>query len=103
VNFEYGAGLEQGERYGAIGVGAIDRLSTHWYAGVTSQAHLDLERDANEPAEERDWDVQAGPIVSYALGPVVLSAVTGVAAWQFRLHPDAHIGAIGMLGAGAVF
>jgi len=103
ANVEYGAGLEQGERYGAAGLGAIDRLSASWYAGVTSQAHLDLELDASEPAEERAWDVQGGPIVSYALGPVVLSAMTGVAAWQLRLHPDAHIGAIGMLGAGAVF
>lgn len=103
ANLEVGAGLEQGERYGAVGAGAIDRLTGHWYAGVASQAHLDLERDAIEPAEERDWDVQVGPIVSYALGPVVLSAVTGVAAWQLRLHPDAHLGAIGMLGAGAVF
>lgn len=103
ANFEYGAGLEQGERYGAASLGAVQRLTAHWFVGLASRAHVDLERDDDEPAEERDWDVQAGPVVSYALGPIVLSASGGAAAWQLRLRPDAHIGAAGMLGAGAVF
>jgi hypothetical protein len=102
-NVEYGVGLEDNERYGALGLAAIDRLATHWYAGIASQAHLDLERDNDEPAEERDWDVNAGPIVSYATGPFVLSASTGVAAWQFRLQPEKHVGGLGMLGVAAVF
>jgi hypothetical protein len=41
--------------------------------------------------------------MSYAVGSFVVTASAGAAAWQFRLHPDAHIGAVGLLGAGAVF
>jgi hypothetical protein len=103
ANATYGAGLARGERYGAAGVGAIARLADHWYAGVASQAHVDLERDDVEPAEERDWDVNAGPVASYTYGAFVVSASAGIAAWQFRLHPEQHVGPVGLLGAGAVF
>lgn len=103
TNLEYGAGLAQGERYGALGVGAIRPLARDLYAGVSTVAHLDLELDDAEPAEERTWDVQGGPVVGYALGPVVVRATAGVAAWQFRQHPDAHVGAVGLLGGAMVF
>ena len=73
------------------------------YAGLDSRARVDLERDSDEPLGELDWDMQAGPVATIALGRFAVSATGGVSAWKLRSRDNARVGAVGAVGVGAVF
>lgn len=103
ANAAFGLGLEQGERYGDLRLSGLHPVAEALYAGVDTRARIDLERDMDEPSGELEWDVQAGPVVTLAVGRFAVSATGGVSAWKARSGDQAKVGAIGSLGVGAAF
>ncbi|HEY5952478.1 MAG TPA: hypothetical protein VIV40_43565, partial [Kofleriaceae bacterium] len=49
------------ERYGDLRLSGLHPVAEGLYAGLDSRARIDLERAAEEPIGELDWDMQAGP------------------------------------------
>jgi hypothetical protein len=103
ANAAIGLGLQENERYGDLRVGGMTPITRKLYAGLDSRARIDLERDTNEPAGEADYDLQAGPLATYAIGRFAVSASGGVSAWKLRGGEQQRLGAVGSLGLGAVF
>lgn len=103
ANAAFGIATDGVERYGDLRLSGLRPIAQGLYAGVDSRARLDLERDAEEPSGEVDWDVQAGPVATLAVGRWSVSATGGVSAWKPRSGRDAKVGAIGALGLGAAF
>lgn len=103
ANAAYGVGTTQGERFGDLRLAGLRRVTRDLHVGLDSRFRIDLERDQNEPAGEPDWEVDAGPVATYALGRFVVSANAGATALKYRLVPGQHAGLISMLGAGTVF
>jgi hypothetical protein len=103
ANAGVGLGIERGERYGDLRLSGLHPVAQQLYAGLDSRARVDLERDMDEPSGELDWDVQAGPVVTLALGRFAISATGGVSAWKQRSMDNAKVGAVGSLGLGAAF
>lgn len=91
------------ERYGDLRLSGLHPVAEGVYAGVDSRARVDLERGGEEPNGELDWDMQAGPVATLAVGRWSVSATGGVSAWKLRSRDEAKVGAIGALGLGAVF
>lgn len=102
-NIGFGLGLEQNERYGDLRLSGLTPVAKSLYVGLDSRARMDLERDLMEPSGELDWDVQAGPVATIALGRFAIMANGGVSAWKQRSRDTAKVGATGSLGFGAVF
>jgi hypothetical protein len=102
-NAAFGLGLEQHERFGQLGLAGLAPVAQALYVGVDSRARVDLERDSMEPPEELDWDMQAGPVATLALGRFAVSATGGVSAWKQRTHEQAKVGAVAALGLDAAF
>jgi hypothetical protein len=102
-NIEYGRGLEEGEQYGHAGVAGLYRVADDVQVGIDSRFRIDLERDADEPPGDRDWDLMAGPQATATVGPIAVTAGGGIAANQLRLDPEVRVGALGYLGLGAAF
>jgi hypothetical protein len=103
ANAAFGLGIDQGERYGDLRLSGLHPVAQAVYAGVDSRARIDLERDMEEPSGELEWDVQAGPLVTVAVGRFAVSAQGGVSAWKARTGEQAKVGAVGSLGVGAAF
>jgi hypothetical protein len=97
-----GFGYNDNERYGELTLSGLGHVAPHLYAGLDARGRLDLQHDT-DPSTEDAWAVQAGPVASYAAGPVALTAVAGVSALQRHQAPSSELGAITMLGVGAVF
>ena len=102
-NAGYGLGAREGERFGDLRFAGLRQVTRNLSIGVDSRVRIDLERDAVEPAGEPDWEVDGGPVATYSLGRFVVSASGGATALKYRLIAGQHLGAIGLLGAGAVF
>jgi hypothetical protein len=103
ANAAYGVGTAQSERFGDLRLAALQRVSRDLHLGLDSRMRIDLERDQHEPAGEAEWEVDAGPVASYALGRFLVSASAGATALKYRLVPGQHLGMISLLGAGTVF
>jgi hypothetical protein len=103
ANAGMGIGTNGGERYGDFRLSGLHPVAPSLVAGVDSRARIDLERNADEPSGELDWDMQAGPVATLALGRFALSATGGVSAWKLRSRDNARLGAVGALGLGAAF
>ena len=104
ANAAFGLGTSGGSRYGDLRLSGLHPIAEGLYAGLDSRARVDLVRTANEePNGELDWDMQAGPVASLAVGRWSVSATGGVSAWKLRSRETTHVGAIGALGVGAVF
>lgn len=91
------------ERYGDLRLSGLRPVAEGLYVGLDSRARLDLERSGEEPTGELDWDTQAGPVATLALGRWAVSATGGVSAWKLRSRDEAKVGAMGAVGVGAVF
>lgn len=102
-NAGIGVGTEQGERYGDLRLGALRRVAPAVHVGVDTRARIDLELDADEPPGELAWDVMAGPVATYSVGRVALSAGGGIAAHRPRLVGATEVGAQVTLGVGTLF
>lgn len=103
ANVGYARGLEEAEQYASAGAAAHYRVTPDVLLGVDSRFRIDIERDADEPPGEREWDLLAGPQVTIAIGPVALSGGAGLSAQRLRLETDTKVGALGQLGVGAAF
>lgn len=103
ANVGYGYGLDEGEHFGEARLAALVRVTPSLRIGLDSRARLDLERDDDEPENEPDWDVVAGPEATLALGRFVVSAGGGLSMIQYRLSSTVYTGAQGHLSLGAVF
>ncbi|MES1172157.1 MAG: hypothetical protein ABUL77_02880 [Bacteroidota bacterium] len=102
-NVGYGLGLKEGERYGDGRLAGIYRVGRRLHLGLDSRFRIDLERDADEPAGEPDWELVSGPVAAVTAGRFLFSAGGGLSAIRFRANNESHVGAIGQLGVGAVF
>lgn len=103
ANVGYARGLEAAEQYGSAGLAGIYQASQQLQLGLDSRLRVDLERDADEPPGEREWELLAGPTVTFAVGSFAVIGGTGLAVNQLRLQPGVNVGAIGYLGLGAAF
>jgi hypothetical protein len=102
-NLGYGFGLEEGERYGDLRLAGLHAVTSHLQVGLDSRFRVDLERDADEPPGEPDWELLAGPLATYSFDRFVVSASAGLSALKLRLIETKHVGAIATLGFGSVF
>jgi hypothetical protein len=102
-NVALGVGLTDDELYGDVRAAALRAFGAGIFAGLDARARLDLERDDDEPDGEPDWDVQAGPVITYVIGRVAISAAAGLSAWKLRAGGPTRAGALGALGFGAWF
>ena len=102
-NAVVGVGTEEGERYGGAQLGGVRRIAPRVHAGVDARFRIDLERDADEPIGEPDWELVAGPVASYAVGRYALGATAGVSARKLRHVAESELGAVGILSVAAAF
>lgn len=103
ANVGYARGLEDSEQYGSAGLAGIYQAGQQLQLGVDSRLRIDLERDDDEPPGEREWELLAGPTVTFTMGSFAVIAGTGLALNQLRFQPGLNLGAIGYLGLGAAF
>jgi hypothetical protein len=97
-----GFGYNDNERYGELTLGGIGEVLPKLYAGLDARGRMDLQHDT-DPSTEDAWSVNAGPVATYAAGPVGITAVAGVSALRQHQSPDSKVGALTMLGVGGVF
>jgi hypothetical protein len=103
ANVAYAMGTAQNERFGDLRLAGLRRVTRDLHLGLDSRMRIDLERDQHEPAGEAEWEVDAGPVATYAVGRFLVSASAGATALKYRLQPGQQLGMITLLGAGAVF
>jgi hypothetical protein len=103
ANLGAGAGLEEGEVYGDARMAAHVRVARDLRLGVDSRLRLDLERDADEPEGEPDWELVAGPTATLTAGRFAVTGGAGVSAVRLRLSAEGRAGALVHLGLGMVF
>jgi hypothetical protein len=99
----FALGTQEGERAAGLGLAGIRDLGGHVYLGFDSQLRVDAERDRMEPDGEATWDLQSGPLASYARGHFAATAAMGLTARQERTASTSDAGAYGTIGVGAVF
>jgi hypothetical protein len=99
----YSAGLEEGERAGELAIAGARAITPALQVGASAQGSIDLERDADEPADEPDWRVSATPFAALALGEVVVSARAGAEVMRYRRSDVTHAGVVTMLAVGKAF
>lgn len=101
-NVGYGAGLEEGERFGTLRAGMLTRVYRELRIGLDARAMADLEFEWEEPEGEPEFEVNGGAVVSYAFSHLSVSALAGPAALRYRDGGDnTRVGAIFSLGIGA--
>lgn len=103
ANVAYGYGTEAGEQYGELHLAGLVRARPGLLVGLDARARLDLERDADEPDHEPDWDLVAGPMVTWTVGHFAVSASGGLSAIRYRDAAPMSLGAVGQLLVGSAF
>ncbi|MBL8604928.1 MAG: hypothetical protein JNK72_23575 [Myxococcales bacterium] len=103
ANLGYGLGLAEGEHYGELRLGALYRVHPRLQLGLDARARLDLERDADEPENEPDVDLIAGPVANLSIDRFVIGATAGVSTVKYRLTPEVYTGALALVTVGSVF
>ena len=68
-----------------------------------SSVRLDLEPDPNQPADETEWDLVAGPTAVLSLGSVAFTATAGISAAKLPAKDAAQVGALLLIGVGTTF
>ena len=97
-----GIGTDDNERYGELTLSGLGHIAPHLYAGLDARGRIDLQHDT-DPSTEDAWSLQAGPVASLAAGPVAVTALAGISARRQHTVARDDVGAITMLGVGAVF
>jgi hypothetical protein len=104
ANVGYARGFEQEEEhYASASAAGLVRVSNRVQLGVDSHLDIDLERDEDEPPGEREWQAQAGPLVTVTAGPLAVTGGAGLTVNRMRLEPGTNVGALGYVGVGAAF
>jgi hypothetical protein len=95
-------GTEQSERALVLNLGAIRSISESLYAGLDSELAFDLERDGTEPMDESSYSLHTGPVVTYAVSRVAVTASGGLALDKPRMA-SREVGAFGLVGIATAF
>lgn len=103
ANAGYAQGLQAEERNASAGLAALVTLNEFERLGFDSKLQIDLERDGDEPAQEPDFRLVAGPLSTTTLGSISVSVGAGLSTWKYRLEPATHVGAIAYTGLGLGF
>lgn len=99
----YAQAVDSDERYGDVRWTLARALPRQWLMGMDARARMDLERDADEPTGEQDWEVFAGPMAYRTVGPVVIGASAGIFATRLRLVGPVFVGAEATMSVGTPF
>jgi hypothetical protein len=99
----YGQGLELDERHADVRLGALRPVGRRVHLGLDSRLRLDLEKGADEPAGEAQWDFMGGPTGAVSLGQFALTAMAGASAVKLRAGGPTKVGALVMTGVGSAF
>ena len=103
MNVGYAQGLERNERYVDLRLSAQQHFwNRRLFVGVDSRLRVDAEIDADEPANEPETDLLAGPMVGVTLGPVAVSGFGGLSAVRYRDQSPSRVGVFGGIGLGTV-
>jgi hypothetical protein len=102
-SLSYGQDPEGNERDGEFSVAGLLRLAPWAHLGLDGRGRFDLgsERLKLQASNEPTYDVDAGPVLQVALGPVALSAHTGVSV--FDRFGDTRVGLVALAGLGTAF
>lgn len=104
ANFAYGQDAEGHERDGEVALAALLRLSAIAHLGLDSRGRFDLGSERRKLVSEGlpQYQVEAGPVLSLALGPVAVTARAGASLFR-RLQEDARLGVVAVAGLGTAF
>lgn len=103
TNVGYGYGLEGGEHYGELRLAGLARVLPSLHVGLDARGRVDLERDDDEPTDEPDYEITAGPVVTWSIHRFSVTASGGVATIKFRRSESVLLGAQGQLLVGVAF
>lgn len=101
LNVVYGQGLEDDERYGSLRAGVLHPIVQRLYVGLDARFSADLELNEDEPEGEPEFEGHVGPVLSYTLSHLTLSATAGPATLRYRDGTDTRFGAVVSLGVAA--
>ena len=102
ANLAYGQDPEGDDRDGDAALAVLYEVALPLQVGVEGHVRFDIASDdpRREMRRQGPLDLQAGPVVHYALGPAILVAEAGVSAYRFE-NTRAGVYAIG--GVGGVY
>lgn len=103
ANLVYGQDPEAAERDAEVRLASLYAVSARFMAGIDTRLRFDLGSDAGERRTEgeAEFDLVAGPTVSYVLGEIALVAQAGVSGVGYENNPRWGMVALGGL-AGAL-
>jgi hypothetical protein len=103
TNLVYGQDPEGRERDGELRLAALCQLGSVYYLGLDARGRVDLELEDEGAAGgqgEPKYDIDVGPVLDLALGPVVVGLHGGFAAVQYEgMAP--RFGAVALAGLGS--
>jgi hypothetical protein len=95
-------GIEQSERALVLNLGAVRAISESLYGGFDSELSFDLERAGSEPMGESSYSLHTGPVVTYAVSRVAVTASGGLSLDKPRMA-SREVGAFGLVGVATAF
>lgn len=100
LNIGYGQGVTEGERYGRVRAASLTRVVDELRVGIDGRFMADLELEWEEPTGEPEFEANVGPVVSYTISHISLSATVGPAALRYRDGRDTLLGVAANFGIG---
>lgn len=103
-SLSYGQDPEGNERDGEVSVAGLARLAPWAHLGLDGRGRFDLGSNRAKLAltNEPTFDVDAGPVLQLALGPLALSAHAGVSVFE-RVDEQTQLGLVALAGLGTAF
>lgn len=104
ANLVYGQDPEGHERDGEIALAALLRLSNLVHLGLDTRGRFDLGSERRKLVAEGlpDYQIDAGPVLNLALGPVAATARAGASIFR-RPEQDPRLGVVAVAGLGTAF
>jgi hypothetical protein len=93
-NVGYGQSVRDDDRFGVVRGALTSRVVGELRVGADAKVMVDLERDADEPAHEPQFDATGSALVSYASEHVLVSAHAGPVLVRHRFDAATHLGAL---------
>jgi hypothetical protein len=102
TNLAYGQDPEGHERDAEFRAAALCRLGSLTYLGLDGRGRINLSPDTDTARAHDDplYDIDAGPALNLALGPIVIGAHGGLSALQQR-EQSARFGVVALAGLGS--
>jgi hypothetical protein len=101
VNLVYGQETATDQRHGEVDMAVLYHLTSRAAAGVDGRVAFDLDAGRDDEVADRPYDVTTGPVLSYSLGGVSVTAQSGLNA--FGLRQARLVGGIVVGGITGVF